>query len=187
MRGNVGSKRQLGIVLSMVMALVLSPVAARADSPAPEEAEEDAVEAAEAELDAPQYFEANLAGIRKYMAYLGENNLQKHDQLFPAYRRLQRKENEAILGSSFLGFGGTMLAISGVSFLSVRRTDASGSVHREANGSVVGIGLGMIAAAFLFYDLVSPSRADIVDFVNQHNVVNGARPIRYESGALFEF
>jgi hypothetical protein len=126
-----------------------------------------------------RYYEGNLSGLRNYLIDLRAMNPQAAAALRPAWEELQDREDRAVVaGALQAGFGGTLL-LGSFSFLREKVSDNSGGTTYQMSGSAAVLGVLFVATAFIVYDILAPSRADILSFINLHNETLPANPLHY--------
>jgi hypothetical protein len=129
-----------------------------------------------------RYYEGNLSGLHHYLADLAAMNPQAAASLHPAWEDLQLREDQAVAAGALQGgFGGALL-IGSISFLREKVSNGSGGVQYQMSGSAAVLGVVFVAAAFAVYDILAPSRADILSFINLHNETLPANPLQYRLG-----
>jgi hypothetical protein len=122
--------------------------------------------------DVERYYEATPAGLHAYVADLKAMDPKAARLLEPALHWIEEKQASAVRGASIQAFFGATLLFS--SFTALRD-----SRDRGMNTPAAVLGVGFMAAALIVYDLLSPSRADLLDFVNTHNAYLPAQPLHY--------
>ena len=117
-----------------------------------------------------QYYDASLDGISDYMEHLSKADPKNHASLKPELEKIRSKRTTAWIVT------GSLAAVALGGYV------GAATFSYDSNITSLYVGMGASVAALVSWWIFSPSRDDIMGFVNKHNQVRPSNPIHFQLG-----